>query len=595
MELPGMYRNLWITILAFRNVVLCFLYAGLLTLLPIMVPGKPARGGYVLLLMSGLWVTEIIPIYVTALIPLVFGPLLGIAPASTISPSYTRDTNMLFFGGLMMACAIENNYVHKRIAISFLKLVGSDPKMLMLGFMLPSWFLSMWMSNTATTAMMITILDPLLTDLMKVDEADEEEHNDSNESTLSSVKPEIGNGQDSQVSNTNCVQNDNPVATSKVSNEQSKLKRMSIGFSLSIAYASSIGGVATIIGTPPNSILQGTTLSRYGDSTGLNFGTWMAYALPLSAFMFLFVWIWLIILFFGPKSLCTFKQSKRKKERLAQILEAEQQKLGSIKYCEVLSGGLFLLLTTLWMTRNIGSSGWGKLFVDPSDPKTSKYITDSTPAILMAIITTILPASNPVKLWKHWKHCYKTKTEPDPEITRVLLPWKVALVRFPWGVIVVVGGGFALATLMQASGLTNVIGEYLSVHLKYIPFTILSIVCTLTAAAMTEFTSNSATASIILPIIYGLCEGLAIHPFLLAFPVTVATSYSFALPAATPPNTIVFAKGRVRVKHMLLAGIPLNIVGGLAAVAAVSSYTVPIFGLNTVPSWFKSVTNTTNT
>ncbi|VDP48973.1 unnamed protein product [Schistosoma mattheei] len=221
-----------------------------------MVPGKPARGGYVLLLMSGLWVTEIIPIYVTALIPLVFGPLLGIAPASTISPSYTRDTNMLFFGGLMMACAIENNYVHKRIAISFLKLVGSDPKMS-----------DPQGSGATSTDAILWILEPMCTIGLEPGfsnfsryEADEEEHNDSNESTLSSVKPEIGNGQDSQVSNTNCVQNDNPVATSKVSNEQSKLKRMSIGFSLSIAYASSIGGVATIIGTPPNSILQGTTL-----------------------------------------------------------------------------------------------------------------------------------------------------------------------------------------------------------------------------------------------------------------------------------------------------------------------------------------------
>ncbi|CAH8676928.1 unnamed protein product [Schistosoma rodhaini] len=504
MKLPGMYRNLWITILAFRSVIFCFFYAALLMLLPIMVPGKPAKGGYVLLLMTGLWVTEIIPIYVTALIPLVFGPLLGIAPASTISPSYTRDTNMLFFGGLMMACAIENNYVHRRVAISFLKLVGSDPKMLMLGFMLPSWFLSMWMSNTATTAMMITIVDPLLNDLVKVEEGDEDEHDNSNELNLSSVKPEMSNGQDSQVSNTDFVQHHHVVAKSEVSNEQSKLNRMSIGFSLSIAYASSIGGVATIIGTPPNSILQGTTLNRYGDSTGLNFGTWMAYALPLSVFMFLIAWIWLIILFFGPKSLCTFRQSKRRKERLAHILKAEQEKLGSIKYCEILSGALFLLLTTLWMTRNIGSSGWGKLFVDPSDPKTSKYITDSTPAILMAILAMILPASNPVKLWKHWRHCYKTKTEPDPEITRVLLPWKVALVKFPWGVILVVGGGFALATVMQASGLTNVIGAYLGEHLKYIPFTMLSIVCTLTAGAMTEFASNSAAASIILPIIFGL-------------------------------------------------------------------------------------------
>ncbi|CAH8579444.1 unnamed protein product [Schistosoma turkestanicum] len=553
----------------------------------------PAKGAYVLLLMTGLWMTEVIPIYVTALIPLVFGPLLGLAPASTISPSYTKDTNILFFGGLMMACAIENNYVHKRIAISILKLVGSDLKMLMLGFMLPSWFLSMWMSNTATTAMMITIVDPLLNDLMKVDEEDNKERKNSNELTMDSGKPDQIDEEDTQLADANFVQFHHLDLTPEVSNNQPKLRLMSVGFSLSIAYASSVGGVATLIGTPPNSILQGTILNRYGDSTGLNFGTWMAYALPLSAFMFLFTWIWLIILFIGPRSLYSFKQSKRRKEHLARVLEAEQQKLGPIKYCEVLSALLFVLLAILWMTRKIGSSGWGKLFADPNDPKISKYITDSTPAILMAIMAMILPASNPVKLWKHWKYCYKTKTEPDPEITRVLLPWKVALEKFPWGVILVVGGGFALATVVEASGLTHLIGDHLGVHLEYIPITMLNIVCTLTAATMTEFASNSATASIILPIIYSLCEGLRIHPFSIAFPVTIATSFSFALPAATPPNTIVFAKGRIRVKHMLLAGIPMNIVGCLAAVAAVSSYAVPLFGLSTVPSWVNSVTNTT--
>ncbi|VDP97606.1 unnamed protein product [Trichobilharzia regenti] len=135
MKLPEIFKYVWITVLAFKSVLFCCLYASVLAIIPISIPGKVAKASYVLLLMTGLWVTEAIPIYVTALIPLVFGPLLGIAPASVISPSYTKvgvvifDTNILFFGGLMVACAIENNYIHKRIAISILKLVGSDPKM----------------------------------------------------------------------------------------------------------------------------------------------------------------------------------------------------------------------------------------------------------------------------------------------------------------------------------------------------------------------------------------------------------------------------------------------------------------------------------
>ncbi|KAH8866067.1 Solute carrier family 13 member 2 isoform 2 [Schistosoma japonicum] len=594
MKFPRMFKYLWITILSFRGVIFCFLYAALLALLPIMIPGKPAKGAYVLLLMSGLWVTEVIPIYVTALVPLVFGPLLGIASASVISSSYAKDTNILFFGGLMMACAIENNYIHKRLAITILKIVGSDPKLLMLGFMIPSWFLSMWMSNTATTSMMITIVDPLLTELMKADEEDEKENANSIELPVREGKYDLNNEDEYQPPDTEFVQYHHGPITPIVSNSQSNLKLMSVGFSLSIAYASSVGGVATITGTPPNSILQGTVLTRYGDSTGLNFGTWMCYAFPISAFMFVFIWLWLIILFIGPKSLCTLVQSTKKKEQLARILEAEQQKLGSVKYCEVMSALLFLLLTILWMTRNIGSSGWEKLFANPSEPESVKYISDSTPAILLTILVMILPASNPVKLWRHWKYCYETKTDPNPEITRTLLPWKVALEKFPWGVFLVIGGGFALATIMKNSGLTSIIGEFLGLHLQSIPKTLLNIVCSLTAATMTEFSSNSATASIILPIVYGLCEGLGIHPFLVAFPVTVATSYSFALPTATPPNTIVFAKGKVQVKHMLLAGIPMNIVGCLVAIGAISSYSVPLFGLNSVPEWVKTVTNATN-
>ncbi|CAH8856386.1 unnamed protein product [Trichobilharzia szidati] len=594
MKLPGIFKNVWITILAFKSVLFCCLYAVVLSIIPATIPGKVAKASYVLLLMTGLWVTEAIPIYITALIPLVFGPLLGIAPASVISPSYTKDTNILFFGGLMVACAIENNYIHKRIAISILKLVGSDPKMLMLGFMLPSWFLSMWMSNTATAAMMITIVDALLTDFLKMEEEeDNAEYNYNNEfiqDTPKSLNRSLCHCRQLIIQIDDNQQELPPITAEK---NLKRTKRMNIGFSLSIAYACSIGGIATTIGTPANSILQGQVYNRYGPSTGLYFGTWMGYAFPLSVFMLLFTWFWLSFLFIGPKQCFTFKQSEKRKKLLARLLTEEQQKLGPIKYCEVLSAFFFVILTLLWMTRNLGSTGWGKWFIDPSNPKSATYITDSAAAILMTIIVMITPAANPITLWKHWKHCYETKSEPNPEITRTLLPWNVAVQKFPWGVILVVGGGFALATIMESSGLTTAVGGYLGERLKYIPVTLLNIVCTFTTAAMTEFASNSATASIILPIVYGLCEELGIHPFLIAFPTTVATSFSFALPAATPPNTIVFAKGRVRVKHMIMAGIPMNIVGCFAAIGAVSSYTVPLFGLNTVPSWVNDVKNKT--
>ncbi|CAH8632450.1 unnamed protein product [Heterobilharzia americana] len=501
-----------------------------------------------------------------------------------------KDTNVLFFGGLMVACAMENNYIHKRIAISVLKLVGSDPKMLMFGFMLPSWFLSMWMSNTATTAMMITIVDSLLSDFAEMEEEDQE--TDEN-NKLDSMISDESDAYNSQLSSSEVERNDVIQTPSSREKKLKQMNRVNVGFTLSIAYASSVGGIATTIGSPTNSILYGSVLNRYGPSTGLDFAKWMGYAVPLSIFMFLLTWFWLSLLFIGPRNCLKFKQSEKRKKLMTRLLKAEEEKLGSIRYCEVLSASLFIILTILWMTRRIGSSGWGKLFIDPANPQSATYITDSAAAIFMSIVVMITPASNPITLWKHWKHCYETKTDPDPEVTRVLLPWKVAVKKFPWGVILVVGGGFALATIMQASGLTAEIGNYLGERLKYIPVTLLNIVCVFITAAMTEFASNSATASILLPIVYGLCEGLRIHPFLIAFPTTVATSFSFALPAATPPNTIVFSKGRVTVKDMIIAGIPMNIFGCLAAVGAISSYAVPLFGLNSLPAWVNNAANST--
>ncbi|CAH8632463.1 unnamed protein product [Heterobilharzia americana] len=146
---------------------------------------------------------------------------------------------------------------------------------------------------------------------------------------------------------------------------------------------------------------------------------------------------------------------------------------------------------------------------------------------------------------------------------------------------------------METSGLTSDIGRYLGEHLKYVDVTLLNFACVFITATMTEFASNAATASIVLPIVYGLCEGLGIHPFIIAFPTTIVTSFSFALPAATPPNTIVFAKGRVRVRHMIAAGILMNVVGCLAAIGAVSSYAVPLFELNSVPQWVYDAMNST--
>nr|CAH8854623.1 unnamed protein product [Trichobilharzia regenti] len=544
MRLSGKLKELWITYLAFKGVLFTCAYALILSILPLMVPGKPAKAAYVLLLMSGLWITEIIPIYVTGLIPMVLGPLLQLSYPSKISPAYTTDTNMLTLGGLLMACAVENNDVHKRIAISILRLFGSDPKMLLFGIMLPSWFLSMWMSNTATTAMMITIVDALLTNLTKIEEEDYLETDGGNE-LLQEERNTVQERTHNSYSQLNDAElsPDHVVRQSMSPKRLKEVLRMNAGLSLSISYASSVGGIATTVGTPPNTYLYGLIVSRYGDSTDLDFGTWMLFALPLSIIMFLIVWFWFSVLFFGPRNLLTFKQSERKKKIIVRVLDAEHEKLGSFKYCEGLTIILFTILTILWITRKSGTIGWGRFFVDKNDPKAISYVSDSSAAILMSIIVMIVPASHPVTLWKHWKHCYETKTEPNAVITRALLPWNVAVKRLPWGVIVVIGGGYALAVLVQDSGLSSNIGKYLGDHLKNVSVTVLSTVCIYAIAVFTEFMTNLAAVSIFLPIILSL----------------------------------------------VMAGVPLNIISGLVLLTAMSTYAVPLFGLNNKPSWMNNV------
>ncbi|CAH8856383.1 unnamed protein product [Trichobilharzia szidati] len=348
MRLRGKLKDLWITYLAFKGVLFTCAYALILSILPLMVPGKPAKAAYVLLLMTGLWISEVIPIYVTGLIPMVLGPLLQISYPSKISPAYTMDTNMLTLGGLLMACAVENNDVHKRIAISILRLFGSDPKM--------------YVSGNLILAILELLLFTEEEDYLETDggnELSEEGRNTVQESTHNSY---------SQLNDVE-LSPDHIVRQSMSTKRLKEVFRMNAGLSLSISYASSVGGIATTIGTPPNTYLYGLIVNRYGDSTGFDFGTWMLFALPLSIIMFLIIWFWFSVLFFGPKNLLTFKQSERKKKLIVRVLDAEHEKLGSFKYCEGLTIILFTILTILWITRKSGTVGWGRFFVDKSDPK----------------------------------------------------------------------------------------------------------------------------------------------------------------------------------------------------------------------------------
>ncbi|VDL98530.1 unnamed protein product [Schistocephalus solidus] len=382
-------------------------------LLPILISqnGKESKAVYILLLMSGFWVTGCIPLYVTALFPLFLAPIMGLLPSALVSKAYISSSILLFLGGMILATAAENTNLHRRIAVAFMRCMGHDVRMLMLGIMLPTWFLSMWMSNTATTVMMITIVEAFLT---KLDEA-----------TMA------------------------PLGESVLENEKrlkgkcrAHIKRFSAGISLAVCYAASCGGIATLIGSPPNTIFDGLANSRYGDEIPPNFGMWMVYSLPISLLCLLSTWIILCLLFLGPRNFfsCRNKRnhggsnhlgsklydksvsarredSMEELERsgdngqdeevslniaviLGKISKAERQALGHIKFGEVACMVLFVLLIGLWITRKPDVPGWSRFMPtsNSSSGKTVTYVTDTQPTILFAILAFIIPASNPFRL-----------------------------------------------------------------------------------------------------------------------------------------------------------------------------------------------------
>ncbi|CAL8104199.1 unnamed protein product [Calicophoron daubneyi] len=595
--------------LAYRRMAFVILYPTLLSIFPILVPDQAVKGAYILLLMAGYWLTEAIPIYVTSLIPVLLGPALGIISSAQITPAYMKDTNMLFIGGLLVACAMEYRKLHTRIAISVLKLVGPDPKMLMLGFMVPTWFLSMWMSNTATTAMMITIVEALL---VSVDSAENENEKREQEQQQNQIKsspclspskcvrgsPTPEENRDictdflpetiNHVSTTTVEEPTSDVISRKkhaLTNPRSK--NFSIALSLSVCYASTCGGIATITGTPPNSILFGLVNDRFGGSSDLNFGTWLTYALPVSVVMLILSWMWLALLHIGPSQCFRGVKDPGRKKMFEDIIKKESDKLGKFRYSEGLCCILFGVLTVLWITRDTGSVGWGSIF-NTSGENSTAYVTDTQPAILMAILALVLPAVNPLEMYRRQK---RPSAQQDKE-DLFLLPWSTAQQRMPWGVILILGGGYALSDICKVSGLSREIGNYLAAQLSSVPTGALVFVSSMVAAALTEFTSNAATASILLPIMFSLASSMELHPFILSFPTTLGTSFAFSLPAATPPNSIVFGKGRVTTKDMILSGVPLNLAGSIVSLAATRTYAVPLFGMNAVPQWAKNTSIT---
>ncbi|MBU1618607.1 MAG: DASS family sodium-coupled anion symporter [Gammaproteobacteria bacterium] len=452
--------------LSSRMLLLC---GPLLVLLTLLLPPPTAQMSQAAWMITGLmawmvlwWITEIVPIPVTSLLPMIFIPLLGIDKLDAATSPYAHPLIFLFLGGFFLSIAMEKTVLHKRIALKALSMVGSSPGLQIAAVMAVTAFLSMWMSNTATAVMMLPI-------------------------GLSII------------------------AMAKASTQDQFGKAVLLG----IAYSASIGGVATLIGTPPNALLAAYLSKSY--NIQISFADWMLLGVPLALTMLVICWVWLTKIHF-----------RMPKTQLAQNdTSAQLQALGAMSRSQKLVLIVFALAAFSWISQQ-----WLVKW-------TGLPVSDTVIALCAAALLFILPG--------------------EKGSGTALLEWKDSQ-NLPWGVLLLFGGGLSMADQIQKTGVAELLAQQLQL-LHTVPPVLLLLVVTSLIIFLTEVTSNTATAAAFLPLLGPVALSMDLSPLYLVVPAALAASFAFMMPVATPPNAIVFASGKLQIKDMVRAGLVLNLVG----------------------------------
>ncbi|MYI22108.1 MAG: SLC13/DASS family transporter [Gammaproteobacteria bacterium] len=510
----------------------CFL---LLLALPIDPANLPAsRLAAVASLMAIWWVSNALPLFATAILPLVLFPLLGIMSGNDVAPVYFNSTIVLFLGGFMIALTMERWNLHKRIALGIIHAVGGGPPRIILGFMVAAAFLSMWISNTATAVMMVPIG---LAMVLQVEETAGAAHS----------------------------------------------RTFTIALMLGIAYGCSMGGLTTLVGTPPNLSFQRIFQIIFPEAPPIDFGTWIVMGLPIGVTMIAVAWLLLTHVLYRPSPEVRIERD---------ILERERAGLGPISFEERSVAIVFAMTALLWVFRRDLELG---VATGPGGSNLLPYagmIDDGTVAITMAAVLFFIPTRN--------RTPHAAGVRAGSAIPKWLEPlgWAVrfgaanrvmgaeVIPRLPWNIVLLFGGGFALAAGFQGTGLANIIGSQFQ-GLGGLPdFVVILLVC-LTLTFLTELTSNLATTEMILPILASVAVLTEMNPLILMVPATLSASCAFMMPVATPPNAIVFGSDRISVGEMARAGIFLNLIGALVIATLVLTLGETVFGIESgvMPEW----------
>ncbi len=446
------------------------------------------------------WISEAVPIPATALIPLALFPLLDIVPIRDAGEPYGHRVVFLLMGGFMIALAMQRWGLHRRIALNIVARVGSGPRRVVAGFMLPAAFLSMWISNTAATTMMVPIGLSVLALFQQDDNMD------------SRQKAALG-----------CA------------------------LMLGIAFAANVGGMATLIGTPPNAVLAGVLQETFGYQIG--FVEWLAIGLPMTIVFVPVIWLVLTRVCFAVPAGSAVHHHRR--------IVADARALGPLSRGEITVLLTLLVTAFLWLMRRT-----------LNDLLPNVGINDTSIAVCGALALFLLPVGR--------------DSEGHREFA---LDWATAM-RLPWGVLLLLGGGFSLASAIKTTGLAAWIGDVTAV-VAVLPILGLVLLVTLLVVFLTEINSNTATTATFIPVLAAVAVSIGENPLLLCIPATFAASAAFMLPIATAPNAVVFASGHVPSSAMLRAGLMLNPLATLVIVALTWFLLGPTFGVvpGEFPDW----------
>lgn len=440
-------------------------------------PGDMGREAWLaagmLLLMATWWSTEAIAIPATALLPIVLIPALGLGSITAATAPYANPIIFLFMGGFVLGLAMQRWNLHRRIALLTLLAVGSQPKRQIAGFMLATAFLSMWVSNTATTIMMLPIALSVL-------------------AMMTGDAPEA-------------------------------VGRFATALLLAIAYAASVGGIATLIGTPPNALLA-AYLAQNQDII-IGFARWMLIGVPVSVSMLVGIWFWLTRRDFGLQANPAFGGN---------ALREQLRALGAMSRAEKQVATVFVLTAGAWMIQPLLAASL------------LPWLNDTVIAVSAAVLLFLIPVDLPSRTF--------------------LMNWETAQ-GMPWGVLLLFGGGLALAGAISSSGLAGWIADSLGA-LGVLPALVMIMLIVAVIIFLTEVTSNTATAAAFLPLLGALAVAQDMSPLLFTIPAAIAASCAFMMPVATPPNAIVFGSGQVQIGDMMRAGFALNLFGILVVTFA---------------------------